>query len=63
MSAQKIVKSLKIVESSYIIIPALHVKFGIFKNFDRSGSGFLYLKEKFPKISDAKIKERILKVP
>ncbi|KAH9631061.1 hypothetical protein HF086_015046 [Spodoptera exigua] len=30
---------------------------------DRNGSGFLYLKEKFPKISDAKIKEGIFVGP
>jgi hypothetical protein len=30
---------------------------------DKNGSGFLYLKEKFPKISDAKIKEGIFVGP
>lgn len=33
------------------------------KAIDRNGSGFLYLKEKIPKISDAKIKEGIFVGP
>jgi hypothetical protein len=44
-------------------LPPLHIKLGLMKNFvtvmDRDGQGFLYLQRKFPRISDAKIKEGI----
>ena len=50
-----------------IILPSLHIKLGLFKNFvkalDKNGAGFHYLKEKFPRVSDSKIKEGILVGP
>ena len=50
-----------------IFLPPLHIKLGLMKNFvkamDKSGVGFLYLKEKFPTISDAKIKEGVFVGP
>lgn len=50
-----------------IIIPPLHIKLGLFKQFvkalNRDGKGFLYLKQKFPHISDAKIKEGVFVGP
>ena len=46
-----------------ILIPPLHIKFGLMKNFvkamDRTGSAFKYLAEKFPLLSEVKIIERV----
>jgi len=43
--------------------PPLHIKLGIMKNFvkgmDKTGRGFEYLRNEFPNVSDAKIKEGI----
>ena len=45
------------------LLPPLHIKLGLMKNFikamDRTGSTFKYLAEKFPLLSEAKIKERV----
>lgn len=64
------VKSIKyppLADPSKILLPPLHIKLGLMKNFvkamDRSGRGFQYLKEKFPKLSEAKIKEGIFVGP
>ena len=50
-----------------IILPSLHIKLGLFKNFvkalDKNGAGFYYLKETFPRVSDSKIKEGIFVGP
>ena len=50
-----------LVESSKIILPPLHIKLGLLKIFvkalDQEGPAFKYLSEKFPRMSDAKIKE------
>ena len=50
-----------------IYLPPLHIKLGLMKNFvkgmDRTGEGFTYLKNKFPKVSEAKIKEGIFVGP
>jgi hypothetical protein len=49
------------------ILPPLHIKLGLTKNFvkamDRNGDGFQYLKLKFPVLSDARIKEGIFVGP
>lgn len=56
-----------LVESSKVILPALHVKLGLMKNFvkamDKTGEAFLYLRKKFPRLSEAKIKEGIFVGP
>lgn len=56
-----------LVEKEKIILPNLHIKLGITKQFvkalDHNKSAFQYLKNKFPKISDAKIKEGIFVGP
>lgn len=56
-----------LVEPTRVLLPPLHIKLGLIKNFvkamDRNGSGFTYLREKFPKVSDAKIKEGIFVGP
>jgi len=50
-----------------ILLPPLHIKFGLMKNFvkamDRTGSAFKYLAEKFPRLSEAKIKEEFFVGP
>ena len=49
-----------LVRSEKILLPPLHIKLGLMKNFvkamDKDGEGFQYLKSKFPRISDAKLK-------
>ena len=46
-----------------IFLPPLHIKLGLMKNFvkgmDKTGRGFQYVRNKFPNVSDAKIKEGI----
>ena len=43
-----------------IYLPTLHIKLGLMKNFvkrmDKTSRGFEYVKNKFPNVSDAKIK-------
>ncbi|GBM75228.1 hypothetical protein AVEN_73992-1 [Araneus ventricosus] len=50
-----------------ILLPPLHIKLSLMKNFvkamDCGGSGFQYLRLKFPKVSEAKIKEGIFVGP
>jgi len=46
-----------------IYLPPLHIKLGLVKNFvkgmDKTGRGFQYVRNKFPNVSDVKIKEGI----
>ncbi|GBN65450.1 hypothetical protein AVEN_99133-1 [Araneus ventricosus] len=50
-----------------ILLPPFHIKLGLMKNFvkamDCGGSGFQYLRLKFPKVSETKIKEGIFVGP
>lgn len=50
-----------LVDSKNIILPPLHIKLGLIKQFvkalDKKGPTFLHLKEVFPHLSYAKIKE------
>jgi hypothetical protein len=59
----KNVQHLPLVESSNILLPLLHIKLGLMKNFvkamDQTRSAFRYLAEKFPGISAAKIKDGV----
>ena len=63
----KNVKHHSLVESSRILLPPLHIKLGFMKNFvkamDRNGTAFLYLLQKFPLLSDAKIREGVFTGP
>jgi hypothetical protein len=56
-----------LVERSHILLPPLHIKLGLMKNFvkamNRDGPGFQYLRSQFPQLSDAKIKEGIFVGP
>jgi len=48
-----------------IYLPPLHINLGLMKNFvkgmHKTGCGFKYVRNKFPNVSDAKIKEGIFK--
>lgn len=63
----KNVSNTPLVDSQKVILPPLHIKLGLMKNFvkamDKEGRAFSYLKQKFPRISDAKIKEGIFVGP
>jgi len=63
----KNVKYHSLVESSRILLPPLHIKLGLMKNFvnamDRNGTAFLYLLQKFPLLSDAKMREGVFTGP
>ncbi|XP_032679213.1 uncharacterized protein LOC116847857 [Odontomachus brunneus] len=56
-----------LIDPQDVLLPPLHIKLGLVKNFvkalDRDGPAFQYLATKFPKISSAKIKERIFVGP
>lgn len=60
---QKNVACVPLVNPEKIFLPPLHIKLGVMKNFvkamDKLSDGFLYLKSKFPKVSDAKLKEGV----
>ena len=59
----KNVVHMPLVESNKIVLPPLHIKLGLMKNFvkamDRDGPAFRYLSEKFHTLSEAKMKEGI----
>ncbi|GBM17318.1 hypothetical protein AVEN_237299-1 [Araneus ventricosus] len=63
----KNVENEPLVASEKILLPSLHIKLGLMKDFvkamDCGGSGFQYLRLKFPKVSEAKIEERIIVGP
>ena len=56
-----------LVERSKILLPPLHIKLGLMKNFvkalDRDGAAFKYLISKFPRLSLDKIKEGVFVGP
>lgn len=64
---QKSVSNLRLVEPENIVLPPLHIKLGLMKNFvkamDKTGEGFQYLKSIFPRLSDPKLKEGIFVGP
>ena len=51
------------VDPKDVLLPPLHIKLGLMKIFvkgkNKDGQAFRYLRNKFPKISDAKVKEGI----
>ena len=57
------VKAVPLVDAQKVLLPPLHIKLGLMKTFvknlDRNGAAFQYLAEKFPEISEAKLKEGI----
>jgi hypothetical protein len=58
---------LPLVDPSKIILPPLHIKLGLMKNFvkamKKDAPGFLYLQKKFSTISDAKLKAGVFTGP
>lgn len=57
-----------LIPTNKVILPPLHIKLGLVKQFIKAmkfkeSKAFLYLFEKFPKLSDAKIKEGIFDGP
>ena len=56
-----------LVDTKDVLIPPLHIKLGLMKNFvkgmNREGQAFKYLREKFSRLSDAKVKEGIFVGP
>jgi hypothetical protein len=59
----KYVRNQALVDKDKILLLPLHIKLGLMKNFvkamNKHGKHFEYLREKFPKLSDAKLKEGI----
>ena len=64
---QKNIQHPALVEAHKILLPPLHIKLGLVKNFvkamDRTSPAFRYLHEKFPRLSEAKIKEGVFVGP
>ena len=60
---QKNAKELALVNPRNVCLPSFHVKLGLFNNFVKAlnfgSSSFKHLQIKFPKLSDAKIKQGI----
>ena len=52
-----------LIDPQKIYLPPLHIKLGLFKNFvkamDSTGNGILYLKQKFLRKSEAKVKAKV----
>jgi len=63
----KNVKHHSLVASSRNLLPTLLNKLGLMKNFvkamDRNVAAFLYLRQNFPLLSDAKIREGVFNGP
>lgn len=53
-------ENVPLVEKSKIILPPIHIKLGLTKNFikalNKEGQGFMHLREMFPKLSLKKLK-------
>jgi len=66
LPGQSSVQHVNLVDAQ-IYLPLLHIKLGLVKNFikalDKTGAAFQFLIAKFPKISEAKLKEGILVGP
>ena len=61
------VKSPPLVEPNKILLPPLHIKLGLMKNYvkamDRRGKGFTFLQQKFPQVNLEKLKAGIFDGP
>ena len=64
---QKSVQHPPLVESEKILLPPLHIKLGLMKNFvkamDKTRLAFQYIRDKFLRISEAKVKEGVFVGP
>jgi hypothetical protein len=58
---EKCVRNQLLVDKDKILLLPLHIKLWLMKNFvkdvNKHGNGFEYLTDKFPKLTDAKLKE------
>ena len=65
--SEKNVVAQPLVDPKDVLLPPLHIKLGLMKNFvkgmNQEGRAFKYIREKFPKLSDAKVKEGIFVGP
>ena len=56
-----------LVDPKDVLLPPLHIKLGLMKNFvkgmNQEERAFKYIREKFPKLNDAKVKEGIFVGP
>ena len=63
----KNIKHNALVDSKRVLLPPLHIKLGLMKQFvkaiDKNGECFKYICSKFPKLSDAKLKEGVFVGP
>ncbi|KAJ8685653.1 hypothetical protein QAD02_021446 [Eretmocerus hayati] len=66
-TGQKNVQAIPLVDRDKIVLPPLHIKLGIVKNFikamNKTGAGVSFLREKFPRLGGAKLKEGVLVGP
>ena len=58
------VENQPLVELSKILLPSMHLKLELMKNFEKTMNqeeiAFTYLREMFPRLSEAKLKEGII---
>ena len=63
MLERKIVKNIPLINPKKVLLPPLHIKLGLTKQFvkalDKDGAAFNYLQNLFPKLSEAKVKGSI----
>jgi len=61
------VENQPLVELSKILLPSMHLKLGMTKNFvkamNQEEAAFTYVQEKFPRLSEAKLKAGIFTGP
>lgn len=61
------IKYVPLVDPKLVLLPPLHIKLGLMKQFvkalDKNNDSFVFLKDKFPKLSDGKLKEGIFVGP
>ncbi|KAJ8666617.1 hypothetical protein QAD02_008279 [Eretmocerus hayati] len=64
---KKNVQAISLVDRDKIVLLPLHIKLSIVKNFikamNKTGAGVLFLREKFPWLSKAELKEGVLVGP
>jgi hypothetical protein len=60
---EKWVKNQPVVDKDQMLLPLLHIKLGLMKNFikavNKHGKGFEYLRKTFLKLIDTKLKEGV----
>ena len=64
IAGQKNVTNTPLMDPEKVYLPPLHIKLGRIKTvveaMDENGAGFMYLKNKFPRISDVKNQRRFI---